>query len=178
MQYSSTSISRAIKTLVVCLSLVFVATTYAATKKTDPSKQKAYQLAAADDSTSAKSSSDDNANQLKSPADSKLVAQRFLLHGAAQLNVEFRYVEGKLKYLYFWNTDKPIDVDVFSEEFVLGENDDLQIRAPSVEQIILHVGPHDPRASTRLSFLKLGKTFVFTKSDSGFYQIHRELPNL
>lgn len=101
-----------------------------------------------------------------------LKVQRFILDATEQLGVEFRYVNDQLKYIYLWNTGEPLELDVLSRKYVLGTNNDLELKTPNVEKIILHVYPYTtsvmPESNTKL----LSKTYLFSENDDGLYELN------
>lgn len=107
-----------------------------------------------------------------------LKIQRFILDATEQLGVEFRYVNDNLKYIYFWNTGKPLELDIFENKHVLGTNNDLSIRSPNLKRIVLHVYPYTQTVSPTSSARLLSKTYVFSEDEEGLYELNsKHFPN-
>ncbi len=101
-----------------------------------------------------------------------LKVQRFILDATEQLGVEFRYVNDRLKYIYLWNTGEPLELDVLSRRYVLGMNNDIELKTPNVEKIILHVYPYSDSIMAGQGVNLLSKTYLFSENDDGLYELN------
>ena len=100
-----------------------------------------------------------------------LSIQRYVLDASEELGVEFRYVGGKLRYVYLWNTGKPLEVEMFSNDVVLGENNDVQLDAPNLDRVLLVVSPYNPGFLGEQEQL-FKKTYLFSKNEDGTYELN------
>ena len=122
-----------------------------------------------------KSNGDDGQYKVKAAKgeSSELKEQYFPLDGAAQLKIVFRYKNDKLVGVYLFNTEKePLQLEIFEQTKVLGDNDDWLIEAPNVDEIRLNVCAYAPHADVECDTDGVGKVFHFSKGDDGFFIMH------
>ena len=99
--------------------------------------------------------------------------QHFPNFNTEGLFTEFRYMNHKLKYIYFWNTsDSAMELSAHGRTRVLGPNDDLSVKAPNLDEFSITVRPHVPNTSAMMKHMNVGHTYIYTKKDDGYYQIH------
>jgi hypothetical protein len=61
------------------------------------------------------------------------------------LSIQFRYVDGYLKYIRFLNkNDRPMELRIYDETYVLGAEDILVVNPPSTKYLIFTYSPHEP----------------------------------
>ncbi|MHA7841672.1 MAG: hypothetical protein ACX932_07400 [Gammaproteobacteria bacterium] len=99
--------------------------------------------------------------------------QHFPNFNTEGLFTEFRYVNHTLKYIYFWNTsDNAIELSAHGHTRVLGPNDDLSVKAPNLDEFSVNVRPHMPNTSAMMKQINVGHTYLYSKKEDGYYQIH------
>lgn len=103
--------------------------------------------------------------------------QNFNLEGFAQLKTQFRYVNGKLKTIYLYNSGTPVELSLLDQKQILGRGDDWEVRAPNVERIILFVDAYEPEIAANLDNPFIERSFIFSRSQQGLYELHSAFLN-
>lgn len=110
--------------------------------------------------------------QTVKPKSVDLKVQSFTLPGSQSLKVQFRYINEKLAFIAFRNVGKePLEVKLFSNSYVLSDNNELSIHAPNVERLVLEVEPYVETQSPQVDALTPGKIYLFSIQSDGYYAL-------
>lgn len=114
------------------------------------------------------------------PQSAKLAVQSVTL--TKEVLLEYRYVNGELKYIAVKNTGVPIDINLLGQHKVIGQNDSyIMTPPPGVKVIQMDLTPYSPREGSKmLDFEKtLGtRTYVLLLPEGGQQPAQGEQPKV
>lgn len=106
-------------------------------------------------------------------SDEPLTVQYFPLIGLPQADFEFRYVNNKLGYIYFYNGGKPVTFNIFATNYFLDQYKSTILHAPSnLDKIILTVTSASKQGVNQLTVSSFNRTYIFVRDEPhNFYKL-------
>lgn len=99
-----------------------------------------------------------------------LTIQRVALLGSVQLNMELRYINNKLGYVYFSNTGAPLVITIYGSRYQLADHGNLTLPALDLINFVLTV-TNKAKKEGELSQFNAVKTYIFVRDPTGFYRL-------
>lgn len=107
------------------------------------------------------------------PKDVAVQVQNFPISDPANVTIQLRYVDKKIKYFAFRNnSSKVLKITMFEVAHELKPTEDLSINAPDVENIVVELETYNPEAVNSVKKLAPSKVYLFKRQADGIFVLY------